>query len=120
MPNVRQKWARLVQQPMLTCWQASTSWPLVASWKEPARPPRRLRDSRMVTRKPRGASAAAVARPASPPPTIRTRLFIVQRRSPPPPRRQRPQRQPHLAPTAHPRPAAEHVVVAALDHVEQR
>ena len=38
MPRVRQKWARFVQQPMLTCWQVSTSWPVRASLKR-ARPP---------------------------------------------------------------------------------
>ena len=68
MPTVRQKWAKFVQQPMLTCWQASISWPVVASVNELARPPRRLRDSSSVTRKPRGARAVAAARPASPPP----------------------------------------------------
>ena len=31
MPRVRQKCARLVQQPMLTCWQASMSWPVAGS-----------------------------------------------------------------------------------------
>ena len=68
MPTVRQKWAKLVQQPMLTCWQASRSCPVAASVKEPARPPSRLRDSRRVTRKPRGARAAAAASPAKPAP----------------------------------------------------
>ena len=65
MPTVRKKWARLVQQPMLTCWQASTSWPVAGSVNEPARPPSRCRDSSTVTRKPRWASRrSAPARPA--------------------------------------------------------
>ena len=66
MPTVRQKWARLVQQPMLTCWQASTSCPVAGSVNDPARPPSRCRDSSTVTRNPRGASATAAARPGEP------------------------------------------------------
>jgi len=39
------KVGRLVQQPMLTCWQTSMSCPVVASWNELARPPGRGRAS---------------------------------------------------------------------------
>src|SRR5215475_12463545 len=67
---------------MLTCWQASISCPVAASVKEPARPPVRLRDSRRVARKPRGASADAAASPANPAPTIRTRPDIPSSRTP--------------------------------------
>src|SRR5262245_21648352 len=72
MPTVLQKWAKLLQQPMLTCWHASIICPLTGSMNEPARPPRRLRDSKRVMRNSRGASAAAAANPARPPPTIAT------------------------------------------------
>src|SRR5579875_216560 len=77
MPTVRQKWAKLVQQPMLTCWQASIVCPLATSVKELALPPNRCRASSNVTAKPRGASAAAAANPANPAPMIATRSVMI-------------------------------------------
>ena len=72
-PVVRQRSRKFVQQPMATCWQASTRPPPTGSSNEAARPPHRLRDSSTVTATPRSTSAAAAARPARPPPMIATR-----------------------------------------------
>src|SRR5437763_16229598 len=126
MPTVRQKWTKLVQQPMLTCWQASISWPVAGSANDPARPPSRCRDSSTVTRNPRGASAAAAASPASPPPTTSTegapglgvqftRVPVI----PPPSRRPRRQQDQELSPPRDAHPGGEHVEAALYDLVEQ-
>src|SRR5438094_921644 len=108
---------------MLTCWQVSSSWPVAASWNEPARPPSRPRDSSSVTSRPRGARTVAAARPARPPPMITTFCAIHPSAcglAPPPQAyRQYAQRQHQLAPAAQPDAATEDVVIAPLDLVEQ-
>ena len=71
-PMRRQKSSRLVQQPIATCWQVSTSWPLAESRKEAARPPRHAACSNSSTRQPCSAVAAAAPSPANPPPTTAT------------------------------------------------
>src|SRR5581483_8855945 len=101
---------------MLTCWQASMSWPVAASWKEPARPPTRPRASSTVISKPWGANAVAVASPANPPPMIRTRGMPSR---PSPARRHGLYNEPQLVPTAEPYAAAKDVVVAPFDGVKQ-